>query len=69
MNAITPGDLDPALEAEIIAAIDSGFDAQIEFTRDLVRHPSLRGREHTAQEMIHSALRERGYSVERWAIR
>jgi acetylornithine deacetylase len=65
---VMPGDLDPALEAKIIAAVDEGFAAQIEFTRALVRHPSLRGREHTAQEMIHGALRERGYSVERWAI-
>ena len=67
MNAL-PGDLDPTLEAEIIAAVDDGFDAQIEFTQQLVRHPSLRGREHTAQEMVHNALRARGYSVERWAI-
>ncbi len=68
MNVVTPGDLDPALEAEIIAAVDDGFDGQIEFTRELVRHPSLRGREHTAQELVHSALRARGYAVERWAI-
>ena len=65
---VMPGDLEPALEAEIIAAVDDGFDAQIAFTRDLVRHPSLRGREHTAQEMVHAALQARGYSVERWAI-
>ena len=65
---VMPGDLDPVLEAQIIAAVDDGFDEQIEFTRDLVRHPSLRGREHTAQELIHSALRARGYAVERWAI-
>jgi acetylornithine deacetylase len=68
MSALPPGDLDPALEAEIIAAVDAGFDEQIEFTRELVRHPSLRGREHTAQEMVHGALRERSYAVERWAI-
>ncbi|MHA1529785.1 MAG: ArgE/DapE family deacylase [Alphaproteobacteria bacterium] len=68
MKAIAPGDLDPALAAEIIAAVDAGFDEQIEFTRELVRHPSLRGREHTAQEMVHGALMERGYAVERWAI-
>ncbi|HUS56191.1 MAG TPA: ArgE/DapE family deacylase [Thermohalobaculum sp.] len=65
---VMPGDLDPALEAQIIAAVDDGFDAQIEFTQALVRHPSLRGREHTAQELVHGALRARGYSVERWAI-
>lgn len=68
MNTIAPGDLDPALEADIIAAVDDGFGEQIEFTRELIRHPSLRGREHTAQEMVHEAMRQRGYSVERWAI-
>jgi acetylornithine deacetylase len=68
MTSVPPGDLDPALEAEIIAAVDAGFDAQIAFTSGLVRHPSIRGHEHTAQEMIHAALRERDYAVERWAI-
>lgn len=68
MTSIPPGDLAPALEAEIIAAVDAGFDAQIAFTRDLVRHPSVRGHEHTAQEMVHAALKDRGYAVERWAI-
>jgi len=68
MTSVPPGDLAPTLEAEIIAAVDAGFDDQVDFTRDLVRHPSLRGHEHTAQEMIHAALRQRGYAVERWAI-
>jgi len=39
MTSVPAGDLDPALEAEIVAAVDAGFDAQIAFTRDLVRHP------------------------------
>jgi len=60
--------LDPTLATKIIAAVDAGFDEQIEFTRDLIRHPSLRGREHTAQEMVHNAFRERGYPTDRWAI-
>ena len=60
--------LDPALAAKIIAAVDAGFDAQIAFTRDLIRHPSLRGREHTAQELVHCAFRERGWPTDRWAI-
>ena len=68
MNANPPGELDPALEAEIIAAVDDGFDDQIEFTCELVRHPSLRGREAAAQEMVHEALGQRGLGVERWAI-
>lgn len=52
----------------IIAAVDAGFDAQIDWTRELIRHPSLRGREHTAQAFVHDALRERGYAMDRWAI-
>lgn len=55
-------------EEAILAEVDRGFDDQLTFTRDLVRHPSLRGREHTAQEMIHAALSARGYAVDRWVI-
>jgi len=60
--------LDPALEAEILAAVDAGFAEQVAFTEALVRHPSLRGREHTAQEAVHAALAARGYAMDRWAI-
>ena len=60
--------LDPALARDIMAAVDAGFDDQIAFTRDLIRHPSLRGHEHTAQEAMHEAFRQRGWPVDRWAI-
>lgn len=60
--------LDPKLADEILAAVDAGFAEQIAWTQDLVRHPSLRGQEHTAQDFIHDALAARGYAMDRWAI-
>ena len=43
--------LDPALRDKIIAAVDKGFDAQVKFTQDMVRHASTRGNEHTMQDL------------------
>lgn len=60
--------LDERTAAAILAEVDRGFDRQLAFTRALVRHPSLRGREQTAQEAVHAALSERGYTVDRWRI-
>lgn len=60
--------LEPALAAEILEAVDAGFEEQLAFTRDLVRHPSLRGQEHTAQEFMHKAMAERGYALDRWRL-
>lgn len=59
---------DDKLSAEILAAVDAGFDEQVAFTQELVRFPSLRGQEHTAQDFVHDALRKRGYAMDRWAI-
>lgn len=60
--------LDDRLAADILAAVDQGFDAQVAFTQDLVRFPSLRGQEHTAQDFLYRAMRERGLAMDRWAI-
>jgi acetylornithine deacetylase len=60
--------LDDTLRGRILDAVAEGFDKQIEFTRELVRLPSLRGREHTAQDFLHRALAERGYAMDRWTI-
>ena len=59
---------DPEAAEAILAEVDRGFDEQLAFTRDLVRHPSTRGHELTAQEAVHAALRARGYPTDRWAI-
>jgi acetylornithine deacetylase len=64
-----PGEpLDSALAAQILDAVAEGFDDQIAFTQELIRHPSLRGQEHTAQDFLYRSLRERGYAMDRWAI-
>ncbi len=60
--------LDSDLGEEILRVVDKGFDAQLAFTRELVRHPSLRGQEHTAQEFMHQAMAERGYAMDRWRL-
>ena len=59
---------DKELEKDILAAVDAGFDAQLAFTRDLVRFPSVRGQEHTAQDFIFEALKSRDLAMDRWAI-
>ena len=55
--------LDPALAAGILEAVAEGFDEQVAFTQELIRHPSLRGQEHTAQDFVHRSLAERGYAM------
>jgi acetylornithine deacetylase len=53
----------------IVAAIDDIWEEQLEFTRELVRFPSVRGQEHTAQNFLHDELARRGYAMDRWQIR
>ena len=60
---------DPAALAEIRAAVDSNFAAQIAATADLVRIPSLRFAEGPAQDFMADALARRGYEVDDWTIR
>lgn len=61
--------LDPGAEAAILAAVDANFDAQIRLTQDLVRAPSVRGQEHTAQDVMEAAMAARGLDVDRWKIK
>lgn len=56
------------LKAEILAAVEAGLDEQISFTQDLVKYPSVRGQEHTAQDFIYKSLAARGYAMDRWNI-
>jgi acetylornithine deacetylase len=63
-----PVTLDDALASEILASVDEAFGAQIAFTQELIRYPSVRGQEHTAQDFIYRSLAERGYAMDRWAI-
>ena len=60
--------LDPKLRDDIIAAVDKGFDAQVKFTQDMVRHVSTRGNEHTMQDFMFRAMKARGYKMERFEM-
>jgi len=56
------------IEQRILAEVDAGFDEQIRFTERLIRFPSTRGQEHTAQDFVHRALAGRGYAMDRWTL-
>ncbi|WP_435108566.1 ArgE/DapE family deacylase [Nocardiopsis synnemataformans] len=60
--------LAPDVVARIEAAVDDAFDAQLAFTRELVRHPSLRTRESSAQDLMHEAMERRGLAMDRWEL-
>jgi acetylornithine deacetylase len=62
------GMVELALAGEITAAVDAAFEGQVAFLQDLVRFPSQRGQEHTAQDFYFEALRDRGLAVDRWTI-
>ena len=65
---VAPASLDDALSEAILKSVDEGFEAQLATTAELVRHPSLRGQEHTAQDFVFRQLSGRGYAMDRWAI-
>ncbi len=52
----------------ILEAVDAAFDAQLAFTQELVKHPSLRTREGSAQDLLHSAMAARGLDMDRWQL-
>jgi acetylornithine deacetylase len=56
------------LRTRILHAVDAGFDAQIDFTRELVRKPSLRGQEATAQDFMAAGFRDHGFEVDRFKL-
>ena len=60
--------LAPALAERLLHAVDDGFDEQLRVTADLVRCPSVRGAEASAQDLMARELAARGYAVERWTI-
>ncbi len=60
--------VDKELTNNVLAAVDRGFAAQTAFTEDLIRFPSLRGQEHTAQDFLFGELKQRGYAMDRWSI-
>ena len=60
--------LDRNLATKIQHAVDTQFDEQLAFTGELVKFPSVRGAEQTAQDFIAKSLRDRGYAVDIWAM-
>jgi len=52
----------------ILDAVDAAFDAQLAFTQELVKHPSLRTCEGSAQDLLHAAMAERGLEMDRWEL-
>lgn len=60
--------LDPTIRDRIFDAVDAGFDAQLAFTQELVRHPSLRTEEQSAQDLMFSAMKKRDLEMDRWEL-
>lgn len=60
--------LDPALRDRILASVEAGFAEQLAFTQAMIRFPSTRGAEHTVQDFVFRALRERGFTMDRFAM-
>jgi acetylornithine deacetylase len=52
----------------ILDAVDAAFETQLSFTQELVRHPSLRTREGSAQDLLHEAMASRGLEMDRWEL-
>ncbi|MHA7218590.1 ArgE/DapE family deacylase [Arthrobacter sp. MDT1-48-3] len=66
---VTPGSgLDDGQRTRILDAVDAAFDRQLAFTAELVRHPSLRAQEASAQDLMVGALQERGFELDRWQL-
>ncbi len=55
---------------KLSAAVEANFDEQVRFLADIVRHPSLRGREAPLQDHMYQwfAGRNYGYTVDRFSI-
>jgi acetylornithine deacetylase len=58
----------PEITRRIIDAVDAKFEQQLRFTQELVRFPSVRGVEHTAQDFLFESMRARGFAMDRWRI-
>ena len=60
--------MDADLKGRIIQAVADGFDDQIAFTQKLVQNPSLRGHEHSIQDLLFRELQGRGYAMDRFKM-
>lgn len=60
--------LDAGLATKIMKSVDDGFEEQVQLTAELIKFPSVRGAEHTAQDFVAGEMRRRGLAVDRWKI-
>ncbi|MGK4218373.1 ArgE/DapE family deacylase [Kocuria marina] len=60
--------VDPTTARRITDAVDAAFERQLDFTAELVRHPSLRAAEASAQDLMAAEFAARGFEVDRWAL-
>jgi acetylornithine deacetylase len=60
--------LDAETRSSLMRAVDAGFDEVVDLTAELVKFPSTRGQEHTAQDFMAAEMRRRGLTVDRWRI-
>jgi acetylornithine deacetylase len=61
-------ELDQQLQAQIIQSVKDNLANQLAFTQDLVKFPSVRGQEHTAQDYLFQQMKQRGLTMDRWQI-
>jgi len=59
---------DPARLDRLRAAVEANFAAQTAFLQELVRFPSLRGREAPLQDWFARQMAARGYAVDRYTL-
>lgn len=60
--------LNPETARRITEAVDAAFDRQLDFTAELIRHPSLRTAEAGAQDLMFAEFEARGLAVDRWTL-
>ncbi|MEQ9641151.1 MAG: ArgE/DapE family deacylase [Alphaproteobacteria bacterium] len=56
------------IQSKIMTAVDDGFSNQVGFLAELVKFPSTRGAEQTAQDFMAAEMRQRGLAVDRWKV-
>ncbi len=59
----------PEVRAKIVAAVEAGFERQVEFLSDFTAIPSVRPNEGAALDFMAGALRGRGWDVDDWTVR
>jgi acetylornithine deacetylase len=60
--------LEPDVKNRILASVEQGFEAQLAFTKAMMRCRSTRGAEHAVQDLVFRALRDRGYALDRFEM-